>query len=237
MRILVIIGGVVLLLAQAALVCVAAIAFYGAVPFGAEVNGEPVPIHQKVIIIDPGHGGRDKGASGKHGVYERDIVLSISQYIKEELETHGMRAVLTREGEASLADPDADNQKRDDMKKRVEIIKQERPDLVISIHLNNFVRDPSVHGIQCFYDDDSDQSFIYADHIQKHLNKNLDNDRRAMRGDYFILETEFPGVLIECGFLSNPDEEAKLSTTEYQKELAQLITQAVEEILEKGSDF
>ena len=185
--------------------------------------------HAKMsIVLDAGHGGRDKGASSKSGTNERDINLAITLFLKEELEKAGHTVTLTRTDEWSLADPEAKNQKMSDLRARHKIIEDTKPDLVISIHLNKFPRDPSVDGLQCFYQKGGTAGEKFANAIQEHLNKSpLGFDRVAKAGDYYILETPYPSVLIECGFLSNPDEEAKLKTPEYQRELAKHIAEAV----------
>lgn len=191
-------------------------------------------IQSKRIVIDAGHGGRDGGVTSSKGLRESDVVLEIAQNLEFELETRGYEVTLTRGNDEGLYDEKVGNRKRDDMNKRRKVIDIVEPDLVVSIHLNNFIRDKSVHGLQCFYQKGRDNGKEYAISIQNYLNKSgiLERERKAMPADYFILESDYPSVLIECGFLSNVEEEQKLSTEEYRKELAKHIADAIVEVLE-----
>ena len=188
----------------------------------------------KRVVIDAGHGGRDGGVASSNGLRESDVVLKISESLRFELETRGLEVAMTRGNEEGLYDKKVSNRKRDDMRKRREIIEMVEPHIVVSIHLNNFIRDESVYGIQCFYHKagkgDGKQ---YATKIQDYINKSglVDRNREAMPADYYILETKFPSVLIECGFLSNAEEERKLASEEYQRELAKTIADAVVSVL------
>jgi N-acetylmuramoyl-L-alanine amidase len=178
------------------------------------------------VVIDAGHGGRDLGASGPSGTTERDINLRIARFLKADFEARGVKAVLTRKNDFSLADINARNQKKSDMEARRKIIEKTKPDLVISIHLNTYPN-ASVRGMQTFYAGESSKK--YADAIQTQFNNtSLLVNRRATQGDYFILDcTAYPSVLVECGFLSNAEEEELLDTQEYQKMIAQIIAKGV----------
>lgn len=181
------------------------------------------------VVIDAGHGGKDRGASSKNGTYESDINLAIAGFLKKEFESRGVTVVMTREDELWLASSFAPNKKRDDMNNRRKIIENAKPDLVISVHLNNFPSDTSVRGLQCFYDASGEVSQKYAVAVQTEFNKSgLDINRKAKAGDYYILDcTAYPSILIECGFLSNAQEEKLLKTKEYQQILAFYIASAV----------
>jgi N-acetylmuramoyl-L-alanine amidase len=181
------------------------------------------------VVIDAGHGGMDKGASSPNGTFERDINLQIARFLKFEFEIRGVGVTMTRETDACLAAPAARNKKRSDMDARRRIIERIRPDLVISIHLNIFPGDSSVRGLQTFYDKSGTTSKIFAEAIQAEYNRSpLATKRHAKTGDYYILDsTSFPAVLVECGFLSNPDDEKLLNTTEYQRIIAHYIASAI----------
>jgi len=181
------------------------------------------------VVIDAGHGGFDGGAVSRNGISEKDINLAISRQLAREFENHGVGVTMTRTNEYSLANPYARDKKRSDMEERKKIIKNVAPDLVISIHLNSFPSIPSVRGLQTFYNGDSEQSRTYAAAIQTKFNEsNLLIKRNPAMGNYFILEcTNYPSVLVECGFLSNPSEEKLLQNTEYQKMLATMIAEAI----------
>jgi len=181
------------------------------------------------VVIDAGHGGKDRGASSKNGTYESDINLSIARFLKREFETRGVGVVMTRETGDWLASATAPNKKKDDMNERRKIIERTKPELVISIHLNSFPADTSVRGLQCFYDKSGAVSKVYADAVQTEFNKSeLNINRIAKTGDYYILDcTAYPSILVECGFLSNSHDEKMLKTTEYQRILAHYIAEAV----------
>lgn len=181
------------------------------------------------VVIDAGHGGKDKGAQSRNGTYESDINLAIAKALKVELENRGVGVTMTRETEAWLAAPNARNKKRSDMDARRRIIERVRPDLVISIHLNMFPGDTSVRGLQTFYDKDGTVSKVYAEAIQNEFNQSpLAINRSARTGDYYILDsTQFPSVLVECGFLSNEDDERLLSSPEYHHILAHYMASAI----------
>jgi N-acetylmuramoyl-L-alanine amidase len=136
---------------------------------------------------------------------------------------------MTRENHDDLSSPFARNKKRDDMEKRRQIIEKAKPDLVISIHLNSLPSNRSVRGLQAFYARGSEPSRGYAEAIQNAFNRSgLPTNRRAATGEYFILEcTAFPSVLVECGFLSNIEDEKLLRTTEYQRIVAHYIAVAI----------
>jgi len=181
------------------------------------------------VVVDAGHGGKDRGASSRNGTYESDINLAIAQFLKSELETRGIGVTMTRETQDWLASPAARNKKKSDMDARRRIIERVRPDLVISIHLNTFPADSSVRGLQTFYDKSGTTSKLFAEAIQNEFNRSpLATNRLAKTGDYYILDsTQFPAVLVECGFISNPDDEQLLNTTEYQRIIAHYIASAV----------
>ena len=186
------------------------------------VQGSPL-----VVVIDAGHGGRDNGVSSPSGLHEADVNLEISMLLKRELEDRGVLVALTRDDEESLADGDESNKKRADMKRRHDVIERAAPDLVISVHVNSFPAQKSVQGIQTFYHGDVGKT--HAQHIQNHLNQTdlCEKKRVAMKGDFFILETEYPSVLVECGFLSNSGDEAKLRDPEYLASLAVHLAEAI----------
>ena len=181
------------------------------------------------VVVDAGHGGKDRGASSRNGTYESDINLSIAKFLKAEFETRGIGVTMTRETADWLAQPGARNKKKSDMDARRRIIERVRPDLVISIHLNTFPADSSVRGLQTFYDKSGVTSKLYAEAIQNEFNQSpLATNRLAKSGDYYILDsTQFPAVLVECGFISNQDDERLLNTTEYQRIIAHYIASAV----------
>ena len=182
------------------------------------------------VVVDAGHGGRDGGAVSPSGTREADINLAISKALAFELESRGIGVTMTRTTQDSLASPFARNRKRDDMTRRNQIINNVQPDLIVSIHLNSFMGDRSVRGLQSFYAKESEVSRHFAIAIQHQFNNStLITNRRATSGDFYMLTaTSFPAVLVECGFLSNPQEERLLRQREYQHIVAAYIATAIQ---------
>ncbi len=173
------------------------------------------------IVIDAGHGYPDGGATGINtGTCEAEINLLIAQSVKSYFESSDFRVVMTREGANGLYSGDG-NFKKGDMLKRRDVIHRAKPDFVVSIHLNKFTQSYR-KGAQVFFKASDENGKRLADSIQSVLNKNL-NERAfsALAGDYYMLNcSEYPSVIVECGFLSNPEEERLLLTEEYREKLA-----------------
>jgi len=181
-------------------------------------------VANKVIIIDPGHGGLDQGATrGKY--IESDITLQISKKLAQNLSQAGAMVIMLRENESDLAGDEftgtIGQHKREDMKKRVAKANQARADLYISIH-TNAVPNTVWTGAQTFYKPNNEESKIIAKAVQEELSKTLGNTKRkAAPGSYFVLNhTKMPAILIETGFISNPREAALLADGKYQSKLA-----------------
>ncbi len=172
----------------------------------------------RVIVIDPGHGGFDDGAVIK-GICEDEINLAISSYLFEILISCGAQVYLTRSGDYDLASAHAENRKKEDLRNRVEFTNNCKASAFISIHLNSF---PSslVNGAQVFYYHDS----TLAESIQTSLQKVNEKEKTIKKDDYYVLENiNIPAALVECGFLSGNVDGQNLVTKEYQEELARLI--------------
>ncbi len=182
----------------------------------------PKPIY--TIVIDAGHGGRDDGCVSDNGTTESEINLKIAKTLKNYLETLGIKIVLTRSDGNGLYDSNATNFKVSDMEKRIEIIQKTKPNMVISIHCNSF-EDSSQRGAQVFYQENDEVSKEFAECVQNQLINQLDNAREfANKGDYYLLkESNLPAILIECGYLSNAEEEKLLSSVDYQNKVSYAI--------------
>ena len=185
-----------------------------------------LPVTNKVIVIDPGHGGLDPGAVGKSGILEKDINLDIALKLQAFLEQSGCVIQLTRAIDESIHDKDNSsirNKKNSDLKNRKKIIDTSQADAYISIHLNSFPQS-QYKGVQSFYPKDSEKGKGLAESIQKELKATLQisDNREALPigGVYLMKNTKVPSAIIECGFLSNPEEEQKLSTEIYRKKVA-----------------
>lgn len=193
-----------------------------------------------VVVIDAGHGGADPGKVGKTGVAEKEINLAIALKLKERLQENGIQAVLTRESDEGLYSTDATNKKREDMEARVRIITDAEPVLAVSIHQNSYPEE-NCKGAQVFYYTGSEQSRHLAELLQKKFPEMLrdGNNRQAKENkDYYLLrKTACPIVIAECGFLSNPSEEALLISEDYQDKVADVlcagILQYISETTEK----
>lgn len=193
---------------------------------------------KKVILIDPGHGGIDGGAVSKKGTLEKDITLLISQKLKGELEKNGYKVYMTREEDKGLHGDTGTvrNKKNEDLTNRCKKKKETNCDMFLSIHLNMFPQS-KYYGAQVWHANDEESKKLGAI-LQNTLVEELDpkNNRKEKVGlEYKILKDghKAPSAIIECGFLSNPEEEEKLKTEDYQKELAEAITKAVNKYYSK----
>lgn len=189
----------------------------------AGVSASSASVDGKIIVIDAGHGGVDPGVLGvKTSVKESDINLYVARELKTYFVEAGFRVVMTRTTNGGLYGVATKGFKMRDMKKRKEIIEQSGADMVISVH-QNFCPIPSRRGGQVFYDPSSESGLALAQSIQKQLNA-LDESiksRSALTGDYYMLKcTESPSVIVECGFLSNAEDEALLNSADYRKSVA-----------------
>lgn len=184
-----------------------------------------MPTLTKVIVLDPGHGGVDPGAVSKNGVMEKDINLAIAKYLKEYLEQSGAVVILTRSEDVGLYSEGGSlrKKKNEDLRKRKEIVENSGADLFITIHLNAF-QQVQYYGAQTFYPNNNLAGKSLAESIQRELVNTLDkrNKRVALPKDgvYVIKGLDIPAVLVECGFLSNPNEEKLLRKSDYQKKIA-----------------
>ncbi|MCL2840943.1 MAG: N-acetylmuramoyl-L-alanine amidase [Defluviitaleaceae bacterium] len=177
----------------------------------------PMPLSNRVIVLDAGHGGWDPGMV-QNKVEEKHINLSISQKLQTFLEQGGATVIITR-----LDDSDLASNKSGDMHVRRVIANASHADIFVSIHQNAFAS-KKVHGAQAFYFDESGNSQRLATAIQGRLREFADpgNKFKAKSNDnYFVLkQTEMPAVLVECGFLTNPGERSRLIDDAYQEKIA-----------------
>jgi N-acetylmuramoyl-L-alanine amidase len=184
----------------------------------------------KTIVIDAGHGGPDPGKVGINQALEKDVNLSISMKIKELLESCQADVVMTRTEDACLGENNASGNKRIDMQKRIEIINSSDADLAVSIHQNSFEQESS-KGAQVFYHVSSNEGQRLAEALQDSLITLADpeNHRSAKANDsyYLLKKSTCPLVIVECGFLSNPDEAGKLCTGEYQNILSEAVAKGI----------
>lgn len=177
------------------------------------------PKGEYTVVIDAGHGGRDGGSIGVNGSIEKKLNLSYAKSLQKLLNKSGVNVIMTRSTDDGLYDENANNKKLSDMRKRRDIINNSTPDLVVSIHMNSFPLD-SCKGAKTFYQVDSETSFNAAKNIQNSLHYYIPNASSTVgKGDYYILNcTKYTSVLIECGFVSSPEEEQLLNDDNYREE-------------------
>lgn len=187
------------------------------------------------VVLDAGHGGLDPGSIGyKTKVKESDINLAVTLLLKKKLDAFGVRVVLTREDENGLYGLSTTNYKKRDMQKRRDIIKAVNPNMVISVHMNSYVRH-NLRGAQVFYDKESEISESLALSIQDYFAENLEkSDKGIAVGDYYMLKcTDAASVIAECGFLSNEEDEQLLINKDYQEKIADCIFKGIVTFLNK----
>ena len=184
------------------------------------------PVSGKTVVLDAGHGVPDEGAQSSNGTTEAETNLKITLKIQNLLEQSGCTVILTRSDENAIYDLDATTLKQkkiSDIHNRVKIGNENSADIFVSIHLNK-IPQSQYSGWQCFYKDGNENSNKLAKTIQENLNKSMqkENKRVPMKLDnvYIIKHVEIPISIVECGFLSNPEEEKELLEDSYQNKLA-----------------
>ncbi len=193
------------------------------------------------VVIDPGHGGYDGGARARDsGVWEKELTLQISLAVEEALLERGAQVVLTRTRDECLAEEGSGKaRKRADLQKRLDIAEHSGADVFLSIHLNEY-RDRTESGPQVFYQRGADAGRLLAGTLQEALVSTLApaKVRAANAGDYYVLRsTSLPAALVECGFLSNPEEEKKLLDRAYHSRIAQAVADGLEAWLALGHNM
>lgn len=193
----------------------------------APVTAQTQAVAGKVVVIDPGHGGVDPGAVGRSGILEKDVVLQVAHALAPLLQRASVHTLLVREGDEHLAAPGAprtSSRQRADLSARVDMANRAGADLYISLHANS-MPNSRWSGAQTFYYPGKDDSRRLAEAIQARLGQAFpENKRRALPGEYYVLQhTRMPAVVVEIGFLSNPEEERLLATAEHQRRIAAAI--------------
>ena len=179
----------------------------------------------KVVILDAGHGGEDVGATGVSGVFEKDLNLAVTKYVGDYLTAEGYTVIYTRTDDRLLYTPEENVpglRKISDLKNRCALSQKYPGALFVSIHMNAFGK-PGCRGLQVYYAAGTEGSRALADAVQGEVRTALqpENHRKIKEGqDIYVLEhATAPAVLVECGFISNPEECASLSDEDYQKKL------------------
>lgn len=193
----------------------------------------------KKIIIDAGHGLPDGGAIGMNGTIESTINIKIARIVEKKLIKKGYTVIMTRTGEDSITQEEESiaSRKKSDMKKRLEIINNNDADMFVSIHMNKFT-DSRYRGAQVIYSGNFEESSFLASLIQQQLhtlpdNKSKRSSLKAPSSIFLLKNAEIPAVIVECGFLSNFEEEELLNSPEYQLSLAKAVTKGIENYYER----
>ena len=186
----------------------------------------------KIIVLDAGHGGTDAGAkNGK--IVEKELNLLLVKKLEKELISRGATVYLTREEDNDLSARTSER-KRSDLYNRAKYINTIKPNMYISIHLNA-TTSSSWKGLQVFYNKNNEENKVIAEIITNNLKNNINNIREVKEENkyYMYKYIKYPGVLIEAGFISNPDENYLLRQEEYQNKLIILIADAIEKYYQK----
>ena len=187
------------------------------------------------VVVDAGHGGMDGGVTGRRtGIKESDVNLSLSKAIGFSLGELGFHVTMTRETTSGICGEDGTWYKKEDMQKRKEIIQKVKPAFVLSVHQNFYPASELTRGGQVFYLRGNEEGKRLAQSLQQALNafygEHGAKPRVAMAADYYLLTcVDAPAVIVECGFLSNPQDEQILASTKGRKELAQVIAKGIAE--------
>lgn len=176
-----------------------------------------------VVALDPGHGGYDGGAKARDsGLWEKVLTLQIALETEEILTAHGATVVLTRREDVALGEAGETNRqrKRRDLQARLDAALEANATVFLSIHLNEY-RSRKESGPQVFYQHGGEDGRLLAGVLQEALLAELDPPRRrvAMAGNYYVLRSRIPSALVECGFLSNAQEEKLLLSKGYQQRI------------------
>lgn len=190
---------------------------------GKTLETSSIPVSSHTVIIDAGHGLPDGGATSQDGTSEESINLAISLKLQNILEASGCTVILTRSDENGIYDNNSKNQKKSDLINRVKLGNESNGEIFISIHLNK-INLSNCSGWQTFYQKNNDNSQKLAEYIQENLNNSIEkNNKREilpLSGKYIMDNVKIPTVIVECGFLSNPEELIKLKNEQYQDNLA-----------------
>ena len=209
--------------------------------FGLSREGARLVSQQKeeglTVVLDAGHGGTDPGKRGVSGEKEKELNLEITMLLKEKLEKQGIQVVLTRDSDGGLYDEQSNNKKVQDLQRRCELIHKTSPRCAVSIHQNSYTT-PEVKGAQVFYYTNSAEGKKLAEGLQTALVEGVDpENHREAKGNtsYFLLKkTDVRLAIVECGFLSNPEEAGLLATKEYQEKVAEAVCTGILKYLEKS---
>lgn len=182
----------------------------------------------RVIYLDAGHGGKDCGAISNN-IYEKDINLILVKKLEKELTKKGALVYLTRDGDYDLANKNVSHRKRSDLSNRAKLINNSDADIYLSIHLNS-TTNSTWRGIQIYYDDNNENNLLLAKTINKEFESFSKLTRKIKKENnyYMYKQINKPGILIEAGFISNPNDNYLLRDNNYQDKLINVIVKGIE---------
>lgn len=201
-------------------------------------NSNQIVTKHNLVIIDAGHGAEDSGKVAVNGVLEKDINLTVAKMVRDLLELQDVHVMMTREDERGFYPKTGNNKKLRDLQSRVNFINENAPDLIVSVHQNSF-SDPAICGAQTFYYKGSKEGKKAAVLLQDQFAKlDSNNHRKAKENDSYCLlkNSEYPSIIAECGFLSNPNEAEKLCDEAYQRRIAWAIHMGIMQYLNGGTN-
>lgn len=185
------------------------------------------------VVLDAGHGGEDGGAGSADGIVEKDLNLALTLQLGEMLQANGIRVIYTRKTDTLLYDKNADYQGRKkvlDMAERLRIAQEAGDCIFVSIHMNTHPL-TSCKGLQVWYSENNTESIGLAQRIQTNIKAlQPQNTRRVKPSNgtiYLLRQLECPAILVECGFLSNPEEARQLNDEEYRAQLALVLVASI----------
>lgn len=195
------------------------------------------------VVVDAGHGGEDGGAVGINGALEKDINLAIALELEKNLKQNNFDVVMVRDTDSAVGDQSlatVSERKRSDTKKRLRIVEETGECILISIHQNHF-SESKYSGTQVFYSGNREESGVLAEAVRQNIVSSLQpenkrENKQAEKNIYLLYNCHVPAILVECGFLSNPQEAEKLQTPSYQKEMAAAIYNGLIDYLQATQD-
>ncbi|MBR8839856.1 MAG: N-acetylmuramoyl-L-alanine amidase [Stigonema ocellatum SAG 48.90 = DSM 106950] len=181
-----------------------------------------VPKERLVVVVDPGHGGKDSGAPGLGGLLEKDVVLPISKRIAAILEQNGIQAVLTRNADFFV-----------ELQGRVDIADHASADLFVSVHANSVDNRPDVNGLEVYY---YDSGYNLAEVVRKTILRSISTikDRGTRKARFYVLrKSSMPSILVETGYMTGNEDNPRLATPEYQNRMAEAIANGILQYLKQ----
>ncbi len=186
----------------------------------ADLQVEKGLLYGYTIVLDPGHGGKDGGAVGVNDTVEKEVTYITAEHIKRELQKHDAIVELTRQGDAFV-----------ELEERVQIAMDKQADLFISIHYDGFELE-EVNGITTYYYHQKDEQIARLIHKNIMKEKMNARDRGVTHGDYYVLrENQVPAVLLELGYMTNPDDEERMNRDDFQQHIAKAVVDGMIEFL------